>query len=130
MGGPVIGSDAPHVKLFDASGLVAPCPHLKVVMGGIEVPCLLDTGSMVSTITEGFFRQHFEPWGQERLKACNWLQLRVANGLDIPYLGYLELNVELCEKVMHCGVLIVRSPWKCLPSGPWCFGNECDSQML
>lgn len=58
-------------------------------MGGVEVPCLVDTGSMVSTISESFFLQKFEPWGQERLQSCHWLQLRAANGLAIPYLVIL-----------------------------------------
>lgn len=80
-------------------------------MGGIKVPCLVDTGSMVSTITESFFRQHFESWGQERLQACHWLQLKAANGLSIPYLGYIELSVELCDKFLpQCGVLVVKDP--------------------
>lgn len=84
-------------------------------MGGVNVLCLLDTGSMVSTITESFFRQHFEPWGQDRLQQCQWLQLRAANGLAIPYLGYLELDVTLCDKVIPgCGVLVVSDP----PGGP------------
>lgn len=80
-------------------------------MGGVEVPCLVDTGSMVSTVTESFFHQHFEPWGQERLRSCHWLQLKAANGLAIPYLGYLELEVKLCGRVMaSCGVLVVKDP--------------------
>lgn len=65
------------------------CPNNNVLMGGVTVSCLLDTGSMVSTVTEGFFLQQFEPWGQERLKLCHWLQLKAANGLAIPYIGYL-----------------------------------------
>ncbi|XP_077941726.1 uncharacterized protein LOC144385357 isoform X2 [Gasterosteus aculeatus] len=80
-------------------------------MGGVKVPCLIDTGSMVSTVTESFFQKHFEPWGQERLKACSWLQLRAANGLSIPYLGYLELDVELCGKLVSLrGILVVKDP--------------------
>lgn len=111
MGGASTGSNAVQGELPDASKLVSSCPHLKVDMGGVNVPCLVDTGSMVSTVTESFFRQHFEPWGQERLKSCNWLQLRAANGLDIPFLGYLELDVELCGKLIsQCGVLVVRDP--------------------
>lgn len=75
------------------------------------VPCLVDTGSMVTTITETCFRQHFEPWGPERLRSCHWLELRAANGLAIPYIGYLELTVELCGKSMPgCGVLVVKDP--------------------
>lgn len=66
---------------------------------------------MVSTITESCFHQHFEPWGQERLRSCQWLQLTAANGLAIPYIGYMELDVELCGKVVpECGVLVVRDP--------------------
>lgn len=87
------------------------CPHLDVCMGGVEVPCLVDTGSMVSTITESFFLQQFEPWGQERLQSCHWLQLRAANGLAIPYLGYLELDIKLCGKLLQrCGLLVVKDP--------------------
>ena len=87
------------------------CPHLDVCMGGIPVPCLIDTGSMVSTMTESFFLQHFEPWGQDRLRSCHWLRLSAANGLPIPYVGYIELDVELCGKsVSKCGVLIVKDP--------------------
>ncbi|KAG5286801.1 hypothetical protein AALO_G00018940 [Alosa alosa] len=87
------------------------CPHLDVTLGGVTVSCLIDTGSMVSTVTESFFLQHFEPWGQQRLQSCHWLQLRAANGLAIPYIGYLELDVELCGKLMpKCGVLVVKDP--------------------
>lgn len=66
---------------------------------------------MVSTITESFFQRHFKPWGQEKLQTCHWLQLRAANGLAIPYIGYLELDVKLCDKVVsRCGVLVVKDP--------------------
>ncbi len=75
------------------------------------VPCLVDTGSMVSTVRESFFRQHFETWGQEKLQSCHWLQLQAANGLPIPYLGYLELEVELCGKTLPgCGLLVIKDP--------------------
>lgn len=80
-------------------------------MAGIKVPSLVDTGSMVSTITESFFHEHFEPWGGERLKACHWLELRAANGLTIPYIGYLELDMKLCGRLVpNCGVLVVKDP--------------------
>lgn len=80
-------------------------------MGGVSVSCLVDTGSTVTTITESCFRQHFEPWGQDHLRNCQWLQLRAANGLTIPYMRYLELDVEICGRlVVGCGVLVVRDP--------------------
>ncbi len=73
--------------------------------------CLVDTGSMVTTVTESCFTTYFKPWGPERLLSCQWLQLRAANGLSIPYIGYLELDIELCGRVLSgCGVLVVRDP--------------------
>ena len=96
---------------MEVSKLMSSCPNLSVSMGGVTVSCLVDTGSMVSTITESLFRQQFETWGQERLKSCHWLQLRAANGLAIPYVGYLELDVQLCGRVLPaCGVLVVKDP--------------------
>ncbi|XP_026064099.1 uncharacterized protein LOC113047063 [Carassius auratus] len=93
------------------SHLMSSCPHLAIRMGGVQISCLVDTGSMVSTITESWFRKYFEPWGPDRLKSCQWLQLRAANGLSIPYIGYMELDVELCGQVIsECGVLVVRDP--------------------
>ncbi|XP_056314361.1 retrovirus-related Pol polyprotein from transposon 412 [Danio aesculapii] len=91
--------------------LMSTCPKLVVSMGGVQVPCLVDTGSMVSTITESCFMTNFGLWGQEQLRSCHWLQLRAANGLSIPYIGYLELDIELCGRVVSdCGVLVVKDP--------------------
>ena len=84
---------------------------MKVSMGGVIVPCLLDTGSMVSTITEDFFMEHFQSQGEDKLRQCNWLQLKAANGLEIPYMGYLELDIDVLSKTLpRMGVLIVKSP--------------------
>lgn len=52
---------------------------------------------MVSTITECFFVQKSEPLGQEKLCLYNWSRLSAAvNGLAILYVGYFELDVQLC----------------------------------
>ncbi len=91
------------------SNLVGSCPVVEVDMGGIKVSCLLDTGSMVTTICESFFKRHFQSWDDRQLQKCNWLQLRAANGLEIPYLGYLELDITVLGKVIPgMGVLVVR----------------------
>uniref|UniRef100_A0A3B1IG97 Gypsy retrotransposon integrase-like protein 1 n=1 Tax=Astyanax mexicanus TaxID=7994 RepID=A0A3B1IG97_ASTMX len=77
-------------------------------MGEIEVPCLIDTGSMVTTITESFFFKHFS---HMQRKDCKWLGLKAANGLDIPYTGYIELSVVvLGQHIPERGVLIVKDP--------------------
>lgn len=89
------------------TSLLGRCPKVAVRVGGVIVNCLLDTGSMVSTILESFFLQHFK----EDLQHCHWLQLRAANGLDIPYTGYAELTVEVLGKVIpRRGWLVVKDP--------------------
>ena len=88
--------------------LVGNCPVLCVHMGGVAVPCLIDTGSMVTTITESFFMKHFT---HLQRKDCKWLGLKAANGLDIPYIGYLELDVVvLGQCISERGILIVKDP--------------------
>lgn len=78
---------------------------------------------MVSTVTESFFHEHFAPWGHDRLQSCHWLQLRAANGLAIPYIGYLELDVILCgKKIPRCGILVVKDPARLDPSVPGILG--------
>lgn len=97
-------------------------PNIAVSMGGVSVPCLVDSGSVVSTVTECFFTQHFEPWGLDKLKSCNWLKL--------SYVGYLELDVQLCVRVIaKRGVLVVRDPPHSVHSVPGVLGiniiKEC-----
>ena len=80
-------------------------------MGGIDVSCLLDTGSMVTTITESCFREHFAHLSKRELRDCKWLGLKAANGLDIPYLGYIELDVQVLGTCLPgMGILIVKDP--------------------
>lgn len=60
-----------------------------------EVPLSVDTRPTVSTIRENFFRYQFETWG-----------LQAANGLPIPYLAYLELEIEFCGQI-----LVIKDPF-------------------
>lgn len=90
---------------------VGTCPVSTVRLGGIDVPCLLDSGSEVSTITEELFNKHFRPQGKTLLPTGEWLKLTAANGLEIPYVGYIELDVEaLGVMIPRRGILVVKSP--------------------
>lgn len=51
--------------------LIGECPIVEVSEVGVTVPCLLDTGSMVSAITEDFFIEHFQLHGEDKLQQCN-----------------------------------------------------------
>ena len=65
------------------SALVSKCPVVEIKMGEIVVPSLLDSGSMVTTITE-FFYEHFGHLTDTQLRDCAWLDLRAGNSLELP----------------------------------------------
>lgn len=108
-GGDSNGSNMDKSTVYEKA--VGECPVVTVRLGGIEIPCLLDSGSEVSTITEEFFNEHFRPQGKTLLPTGDWLRLTAANGLEIPYVGYLELDVEaLGVMIPRRGILVVKSP--------------------
>ncbi len=88
---------------------VGTCPMVDLKVRGVQVSCLLDTGSQVSTITEAFFREYLFGNESDVLSTSGWLKITAANGLDIPYLGYMELDVEVMGMTLpECGFLIVK----------------------
>ncbi len=45
----------------------------------------------------------------DALKDCGWLVLKAANGLDIPYVGYLEIDLRILDQILpKQGVLVVK----------------------
>lgn len=87
---------------------VGECPQIRIQIGGIPFQCLLDTGSNVSTMTESFFRDHLNGGDEEMHSTAKWLKLTAANKLPLPYLGYVELDIEMMgSKIPECGFLIV-----------------------
>ena len=85
--------------------MVGGTPTIQARLGGVDVLCMVDSGSMVSFVTEDFYKKKLQPTCGHMRKDGQMLTLRAANGLEIPYLGYLELMVEVDGvKVPSCGV--------------------------
>lgn len=60
-------------------------------------------------VTESFFKQFMGDKSTDALKDCGWLVLKAANGLDIPYVGYLELDMRILDQILpKQGVLVVK----------------------
>lgn len=63
------------------------------------MPCLLYTGSQVSAISEKFFKEHLaEKWEDIHL-TFKWLKITATSGLELPYMGYVELVLQLAAKI-------------------------------
>lgn len=91
------------------SSLVGSCPTLNVKMRTVDVLCLLDTGSMVTTLTESYFNCYFSDLSKGGLHDCAWLVFKAANGMGIPCVGYVELDVSLFgDRVREQGKTPVR----------------------
>lgn len=86
---------------------IGECPAVEVTAEGVTIPCLLDTGSQVTLFSEAFFKKHFNKQAEEKTK-IEWLKLKAANGLRIPYVGYAMLDFQIGGiKIPDRGVLIV-----------------------
>lgn len=89
--------------------LIGQCPVVQVEIQGVKTSCLIDTGSQVTTLTESYFKKHFETEGPMVYPPIQKFNLVAANGLVIPYIGYIEVDLNICGKVIpKRGVLIVK----------------------
>ena len=89
---------------------VGVCPESFVKLNNVEVKCLLDTGAQVSTVTESFYRKHALQLGA-LVDITERLSLSAANGGEIPYLGYIECNLQaLGHTFENMGFLVVKDP--------------------
>ena len=91
--------------------LVGPEMESQVSIEGHVCPCLLDTGSQVSTISENFYADKLSHVPLRSIETL--LDIRGANGHSIPYLGFIEVNMELVghgESLGQCPVLALIVP--------------------
>ena len=90
---------------------IGKCLVVEVKVSGQLANCLLNTGAEVSTITEGFFRNHLLPRGQTLKDITGWISITAANGLPVNYIGYVECEVIVLGKVFKdMGFLVTRDP--------------------
>ncbi|KAK3703901.1 hypothetical protein QZH41_009140 [Actinostola sp. cb2023] len=90
--------------------LAGNCPEVRVRVGDVDVRCLIDTGAEVSTVTESFYKEHLAP-GREVVDVTSYMTISASQGLEIPYIGYVELQLfALSHMFKGLGFLIVKDP--------------------
>ena len=90
--------------------LVGETNEVSVKINGQQTTALLDTGSCVSVIGSGFYQEHLKDI--EILPLNQILQIECADGQQLPYLGYIEAELEIDKGIpnstsQHCLFLIV-----------------------
>ena len=89
---------------------VGKCPEVTVRLGSHPVRCLLDTGAQVSTITESFFKEQIAR-EEDLVDVSAFIRITGGHGLEIPYLGYIELTLQVADRQFpNMGFLVVKDP--------------------
>ncbi|KAJ8018977.1 hypothetical protein HOLleu_42729 [Holothuria leucospilota] len=79
-----------------------------IEIAGVKARCILDTGSQVTTICADFVHKYLKGMEHSRDDII-WLSLKAANGISIPYSGYLQTGVTtLGARIPGAGILVVE----------------------
>lgn len=92
-------SAAKQHKFSLPKGLVGSKCTALVSIAGVNVNCLLDSGSQVSTVSESFYRQNFPDQSLKPL--YNLLEVEGAAGQPVPYLGYIEMSITFPKECLE-----------------------------
>ena len=102
------GSQSSHRGSI-VSKAIGECPEVTACLAGREVCCLIDMGAQVSTITESLFSEHFAQ--RDLVDVSTVIKIKGSYGLNIPYIGYVELSLSLAgEEFPDMGFLVVKDP--------------------
>ena len=78
---------------------VSQCPAIPMDLLGREVPSLLDSGSMVTLLREGYYTKHIQPLlgkpSSKMAEAHSLFQLSAANNEIMPVSKYFEADVTV-----------------------------------
>ena len=89
--------------------LIGKCPTATIELNGKQVKCILDSGAEVSTITESFYNKYLS---DSKVKdTTTWMKISAANGLDIPFVGYIMAQVTVLGQTLDSvGIMVVKDP--------------------
>ena len=94
---------------------VSQCPAVPMDLLGQQVPSLLNSGSMVTLICEGYFTKNIQPLlnksSSKLAEAHTMFRLSAANNEIMPVSKYFEADVTLLGfQIPRVGLLIVKDP--------------------
>lgn len=86
-------------------GLVGECSEAEALVNNIPVRCVLDTGSTVSTVSQKWYDTHLSDVPIKSLDTI--LEIECADGQNLPYTGYIEVEIGHENSSSKCLLLIV-----------------------
>lgn len=85
-------------------GLIGAMSIAEVTIANEKCSCLLDTGSQVTTVPKSFYEQHLSGYPIKSIDDI--LEVEGANGLSVPYEGYIEMGITFPEELLGVSVEI------------------------
>ena len=94
---------------------VSQCPAVPMDLLGQQVPSLLDSGSMVTLIHEGYFVKNIQPLlgksSSKLAKSHSMFWLSAASNEIMPVSKYFEADITLLGfRIPRVGFLVVKDP--------------------
>ena len=86
--------------------LTAHSPTADIVIGGVKVSCILDTGAETSLISCEFYKEHLADKVNSLGTVGTFIRLVGANDLEIPVAGYLETPIEIFGSTVTASFLV------------------------
>lgn len=97
------GPSNDNTKLPD--GLLGEVDVAKVWIEGVECHGLVDTGAMVTTVSQKFYEENLRDIPLQPLNGL--LKIECASGEHLPYLGYIEVELAIDNDVSDSFPLLV-----------------------
>ncbi|KAK7483472.1 hypothetical protein BaRGS_00025271, partial [Batillaria attramentaria] len=72
---------------------------------GVSTCALIDTGSQVTTVTENFYCQYLKD--SSSIQPAQFLTLRAANGLEVPYVGIVVVDLVAFGQTLEAVPVLV-----------------------
>ena len=75
------------------SNMIGNTPEVRIEVDNVRCKCLLDTGSQISTMSQGFYETHC--LGKELQDCSKLIRIEGVGGNILPYHGYLNCKVSV-----------------------------------
>ena len=103
------GSTVQHSRDDVLGRAVAKSPEVTITVLGQKVRFILDTGSEVTVLPETILSRLSSPQPAVQ-DVSRWLKVYAANGTELPYAGYAELEMEVLGiQLSRVGVLVSKA---------------------
>ena len=96
--------------------VLADSPTCQILVCGVPVNCVLDTGAETSLMSSEFYRNNLLEKAGELSQVGKFVRLVGANNLEIPVEGYFEAPINVLGQDF-CGIFIVTKDNVSCPSG-------------